>query len=119
MNARYFDASYIVFLGDFYSSEYSCTPRGIDEECFINLYKSIHGVKPRWMDLTSLTDEELSAEIDRLGQYTGCDDDFRTDPEDVEFYREVSEYWRQDDAVISELEAPLTELELLELELSS
>jgi len=42
------------------------TDRDWDVEYFYNLYKDVNGIKPRHMDLYSLTDEEFKAELDDL-----------------------------------------------------
>lgn len=42
--------------------------REMNIECIINLYKSIHGIKPRWMDFDSMSDQELEDYLQRLGR---------------------------------------------------
>jgi len=32
-----------------------------------DFYKSVHGIRPRWMDYDAMTEADLEAELDRLG----------------------------------------------------
>lgn len=33
-------------------------------ECYVNLYKSTHGIKPRWMDFSRMATDEVEALIE-------------------------------------------------------
>jgi len=36
------------------------------EASYVDLYKSVHGIKPRWVEFDNISDEELSADYDSL-----------------------------------------------------
>lgn len=39
-----------------------------DETCFWEMYKDVHGFRPRHVDIKSMSDEELHKELDYLGE---------------------------------------------------
>ena len=59
-------------------------------ETFYNVYKSVHGVKPRWMDLDSMTVEKIREELADLGQLLIVSDDCPSSAE--EQLRKTAEY---------------------------
>lgn len=34
--------------------------------CYIDVYKSIHGIKPRWMDFSQMTTEQIYEDLDHM-----------------------------------------------------
>ncbi len=42
------------------------SPRQETIECYYNVYKSLHGVKPRWIDFDTMSDQQVDEAMSRL-----------------------------------------------------
>lgn len=71
------------------------TPRQQDIECYVNLYKDVNGFKPRSGNIDAWSDEQLTAEIQRLS---------------AENDRQMAEERAQEDANVAAFERRVAEL---------